>query len=74
MIQVCLLPSGAPKITEVTVTKKKKKKEKQQKNPTTHTSLSCRTEKRVQTRPGWFSYQINLAAGAEVPGSALILS
>lgn len=73
MIQVCLLPSGAPKITEVTVTKKKKKKNNK-KNPTTHTSLSCRTEKRVQTRPGWFSYQINLAAGAEVPGSALILS
>lgn len=64
MIQVRYLPSGAPKITEVKVTKKKK----------THTSLSCRTEKHVQTRPGWFSYQINLAAGAEVPGSTLILS
>lgn len=66
MIQVRYLPSGAPKITEVKVTKKKKKKP--------HTSLSCRTEKHVQTRPGWFSYQINLAAGAEVPGSTLILS
>ena len=66
MIQVRYLPSGAPKITEVKVNKKKKKKPP--------TSLSCRTEKHVQTRPGWFSYQINLAAGAEVPGSALILS
>ena len=65
MIQVCCLPSGALKITEVKVTKKKPK-------PTT-TPLSCRTEKRVQTRPGWFSYQINLAAGGEVPGSARIL-
>ena len=69
MIQVRYLPSGAPKITEV----KAKKKKNKQKNKT-HTSLSCRTEKHVQTRPGWFSYQINLAAGAEVPGSALILS
>lgn len=59
MIQVCYLPSGAPKITEVEVTKKN--------------SVSCRTEKRVQTRPSWFSYHINLAAGAEVPGSASIL-
>ena len=66
MIQVRYLPSGAPKITEV--------KAKKKKNKETHTSLSCRTEKHVQTRPGWFSYQINLAAGAEVPGSALILS
>lgn len=50
MIQVSHLPLGAPKITEVRDTK---------------TSGSCKTGKRVQTRPSWFSYHINLARGAE---------
>lgn len=38
MIQVCLLPSGAPKITEVTVTKKKKKRKTTKKPNNPHLS------------------------------------